>query len=540
MTKFLGGGGSQPSLSMAEAEEQNMAAGGVMPSNMSLEPDVDIPDIDPDLFLRSFGISDDYYCGGGGGAAGEELREIRDSLDSLGQLSTEQLQQLGPGSSSSSHTPGVIMRHVGHHQQQLGHTLHLAPEAGQVPAQPGAGAGGQVTLQPRPPAAPALELASVAALQSILAQSSHHPATQQQQQRKRRQDQMRPALEPGLRMPVFTVPSPVAATPVFVDQRPGPMVTGEADSLVTSPGQASRPSPQSTPPPPPEEARGWPRYKSGRVTPTGKRSRPHTPTSDSESDGGWREREPLSWPSTPGETKPSVSRLEELVDEDKYNKRKRSTSDGEAGAGAGRRRDPMKAMLEQLQQNIPHIGNPDEEKVSHAGLLLEGSDYIRSLKRENSTTGASVEHLKLKIAQLHAEIEAFQEQLPEHGSSSIHRIVSARGKSIPDMFADHVRQRTQSDWKYWVYTSIMGHFVHSFAQEVSNISPQEMERTSTEWVQEKMSMTQLRKDAFRKLAKLCSKTSIMEDPSKLPEEARGFVALSEADKPDSKAEFEPL
>ena len=86
----------------------------------------------------------------------------------------------------------------------------------------------------------------------------------------------------------------------------------------------------------------------------------------------------------------------------------------------------------------------------------------------------------------------------------------------------------------------MGHFVHSFAQEVSNIGPQEMERTSTEWVQEKMSMTQLRKDAFRKLAKLCAKTSIMEDPSKLPEEARGFVALSEADKPDSKAEFEPL
>ena len=112
MTKFLGGGGSQPSLSMAEAEDQNMAAGGVLPSNMSLEPDVDIPDIDPDLFLRSFGISDDYYCGGG--VAGAELREIRDSLDSLGQLSPEQLQQLGPASSSSCHTPGVIMRHVGH------------------------------------------------------------------------------------------------------------------------------------------------------------------------------------------------------------------------------------------------------------------------------------------------------------------------------------------------------------------------------------------------------------------------------------------
>merc|ERR1712183_1087967 len=89
---------------------------------------------------------------------------------------------------------------------------------------------------------------------------------------------------------------------------------------------------------------------------------------------------------------------------------------------------------------------------------LVDEDYIRSLCRENNATQENVEALKQKIEQLNAEIEAFQEQLPEHGSSSIHRILSRRGKSIPDMFADHVRQRTQSDWRYWVYTSIMGHF----------------------------------------------------------------------------------
>jgi len=106
------------------------------------------------------------------------------------------------------------------------------------------------------------------------------------------------------------------------------------------------------------------------------------------------------------------------------------------------------------------------------------------------------------------------------------------------MGADHVRQRTQSDWRYWVFTSIMGHFVHSFAQDVSNISPQEMQSSSIDWLGERMSLQQLRKDAFRKLAKLCSKTSIMEDPSKLPEEARSFVALNDPDPPESKAERE--
>lgn len=337
----------------------------------------------------------------------------------------------------------------------------------------------------------------------------------------------------GFTMPTFTVPSPVALSPIYVEQKPT-QVNSYDGLQVISPKQTSRPSPQSTPPPSSIESMRdrstWTRNeKSGRITPTGKRSRPQTPTSDCESDGGYRDREPHSWNtgrSTPGESKPA--KLEEMVDEEKYQKRKRSTSGGE------KKKDPMKEMLEQLQKFIPHIGNPDEEKVSHAGLLVEGCDYIRSLMRENKTTNENVDALHQKIEQLNKEIEAFQEKLPEHGSNSIHKIVSTRGKSIPDMYADHVRAKTQDDWRYWVFTSIMGHFVHSFAQEVSNISSGEMERTATEWLQERMSLTQLRKDAFRKLAKLCSKTSIMEDPSKLPDEARGFVALPQEETESSE------
>merc|ERR1711952_234082 len=159
------------------------------------------------------------------------------------------------------------------------------------------------------------------------------------------------------------------------------MVTGETESLVTSQGQG-RPSPQSTPPPPLEDARGWPRYKSGRVTPTGKRSRPQTPTSDSESDGGWREREPLSWPSTPGESKPSVSRLEELVDEDKYNKRKRSTSDGEAGAGAGAgpdEGDAGAAAAEHPAHRQPRRGEGEPRRAAARGLRLHPQPQAREL-----------------------------------------------------------------------------------------------------------------------------------------------------------------
>jgi len=379
-------------------------------------------------------------------------------------------------------------------------------------------------------------------------QEGHQQQQQQQQQHQQQQQQPGPDQKFGdIYSQIFSVPSPIALSPIYVEQKPLSMNGPDDISTFSksSPRTTPRPSPASTPPPMQIDSHREREYKkrndSGRCTPIGKRSRPQSPTSDCDSDGSYREREPLAWTSTgrmtPTETKPSM-RLEDMVDEDKYNKRKRSTSGGPPVDKEGRKKDPLKAMLEQLQSHIPHIGNPDEEKVSHAGLLVEGSDYIRSLMRENNTTGENVEALKMKIEQLNAEIEDFQQKLPEHGSSSIHRIVSSRGKSIPDMFADHVRQRTQSDWRYWVFTSIMGHFVHSFAQDVSNISPQEMQSSSIDWLGERMSLQQLRKDAFRKLAKLCSKTSIMEDPSKLPEEARSFVALNDPDPPESKAERE--
>merc|ERR1712150_259906 len=71
---------------------------------------------------------------------------------------------------------------------------------------------------------------------------------------------------------------------------------------------------------------------------------------------------------------------------------------------------------------------------------------------------------------------------------------------------------------------IMGHFVHSFNAEVDTSGNlDDLQTTATEWIKERMSLQQLRKDAFRKLSKISAKTSILEDPSKLPKEAFSFV-----------------
>lgn len=131
----------------------------------------------------------------------------------------------------------------------------------------------------------------------------------------------------------------------------------------------------------------------------------------------------------------------------------------------------------------------------------------------------------MEIDELNKQIEDFQNKLPENGAALLPKVMISR--NLADRFHDHVVNRTLDDWRYWVFTNIMGHFVHSFDQEVSSTSHEELTDTGLNWIGNNMSLQQLRKDAYRKLAKLCAKTSIVDDPAKLPEEAVGFVTKRE-------------
>ena len=92
-----------------------------------------------------------------------------------------------------------------------------------------------------------------------------------------------------------------------------------------------------------------------------------------------------------------------------------------------------------------------------------------------------------------------QSQLPDNGAkfsmNDTNTLVAVK-RSLPDQFADHVFDKTQKEWKYWVFTSIMGHFVHSFEQEVSAQTPEDLQNTSLEWITNSMSLQQLRKGLY--------------------------------------------
>ena len=74
--------------------------------------------------------------------------------------------------------------------------------------------------------------------------------------------------------------------------------------------------------------------------------------------------------------------------------------------------------------------------------------------------------------------------------------MAIKRKTLQEMFHGHVvaKVREEEIWRYWVFTSIMGHFVHSFNTEIdASGNLDDLQSTAMEWIKNRMSLQQLRK-----------------------------------------------
>ena len=151
--------------------------------------------------------------------------------------------------------------------------------------------------------------------------------------------------------------------------------------------------------------------------------------------------------------------------------------------------------------------------MSQASVLYESAKFLRNAKKNLQRINEENLALKQEVDQLHAQIEwdlinlsywlscwlialfyrACQSELPENGASMLDHKSMENRKSLPEMFHDHVVQKTNEDWRYWVFTSVMGHFIHSFKQEVSAGNYDDLRDSALDWVTFSMSLQQLRK-----------------------------------------------
>ncbi|XP_075023769.1 MLX-interacting protein isoform X5 [Calonectris borealis] len=130
---------------------------------------------------------------------------------------------------------------------------------------------------------------------------------------------------------------------------------------------------------------------------------------------------------------------------------------------------------------------------------------------------AAQENLPLTLIWLH--ISSCQQQLPATGVP----ITRQRFDHMKRMFNEYVRSRTLQNWKFWIFSIIIKPLFESFSGMVSTTSFKDLNQTAMAWLDQHCSLPVLRPMVLNTLRHLSTTTSILSDPSCLPEQAAEAV-----------------
>ncbi|XP_053625715.1 carbohydrate-responsive element-binding protein isoform X2 [Plodia interpunctella] len=187
-----------------------------------------------------------------------------------------------------------------------------------------------------------------------------------------------------------------------------------------------------------------------------------------------------------------------------------------------KRRYNIKNGFDTLQALIPHLNANPAAKISKAAMLQKGAEYIKQLKAERNQIKEEMESLRQQIEYLNNSISNCHSLLPATGAP----VSRARAGRLREMFARHVAARTLDNWKYWLFSIVAAALVESFSSCVSCGSGADLVRTTLLWAEQHCSLVEMRPAVLNSLRVLCTKTDILTNPERLPEEARAAVAGS--------------
>ena len=156
-----------------------------------------------------------------------------------------------------------------------------------------------------------------------------------------------------------------------------------------------------------------------------------------------------------------------------------------------KRRGTIKNGFEFLRALVPSLSQTPNIKISKAALLTKGAEYVLQLKEEKAALNKEVLALRSSVDLLNQEIAAFQGQLPTAGSA--HASMGSAGPSrLQELFDQHIAACTMQNWKYWVFSRMMQPLLESYDRTVSSTSPEDLGRTAGSWLDQHVSLVQLR------------------------------------------------
>ncbi|NXX93229.1 MLXIP protein, partial [Centropus bengalensis] len=157
--------------------------------------------------------------------------------------------------------------------------------------------------------------------------------------------------------------------------------------------------------------------------------------------------------------------------------------------------------------------------ISHAITLQKTVEYIAKLQQERTQMQEETRRLREEIEELNAAIISCQQQLPATGVPVTRQSCDHMRK----MFDEYVRSRTLQNWKFWIFSIIIKPLFESFNGMVSTTSFKDLNQTAMAWFDQHCSLPVLRPMVLNTLRHLSTTTSILSDPSCLPEQATEAV-----------------
>ncbi|XP_075372760.1 MLX-interacting protein isoform X3 [Mycteria americana] len=187
----------------------------------------------------------------------------------------------------------------------------------------------------------------------------------------------------------------------------------------------------------------------------------------------------------------------------------------------------MKHISEQKRRFNIKIGfstlnslvSANSKSISHAITLQKTVEYIAKLQQERTQMQEETRRLREEIEELNATIISCQQQLPATGVP----ITRQRFDHMRKLFDEYVRSRTLQNWKFWIFSIIIKPLFESFNGMVSTTSFKDLNQTAMAWLDQHCSLPVLRPMVLNTLRHLSTTTSILSDPSCLPEQAAEAV-----------------
>ncbi|XP_056313214.1 carbohydrate-responsive element-binding protein-like isoform X2 [Danio aesculapii] len=220
----------------------------------------------------------------------------------------------------------------------------------------------------------------------------------------------------------------------------------------------------------------------------------------------------VSFPGSMGQTSPTsaAEKSESKLESSRTDTRRITHISAEQ-----KRRFNIKLGFDTLHSLVTTLSSQPSIKISKATTLQKTAEYISKMQQERAQLHEEAQRLRDQILALNSAINLCQQQLPATGVP----ITRQRFDHMREKFREYVRAQTLQNWKFWIFSIIIEPLFESFNSMVSTASVDDLCRSTLSWLDQHCSLPTLRPTVLSSLRLLSTSTSILSDPSLVPEQA---------------------